>query len=122
MHVYGKIFHNNEYWYNKMSVECSKIRSLDKKKICSLSVKVFFWTLSIVYISIKLRFGSWIFFRFQVKKEGQKPSLLGPLVELASDLDSFEAVTGKFCKTCGQRPLCIQNSSNGIKTVKKNPA
>jgi hypothetical protein len=44
--------------------------------------------LSIVYISIKLqRFGSWIFFRLQVKKEGQKPQLLGPLVELASDLD-----------------------------------
>jgi hypothetical protein len=32
-------------------------------------VKVFFfWTLPIVYISIKLRFGSWIFFRLQVKK------------------------------------------------------
>jgi hypothetical protein len=29
--------------------------------------------LSIVYISIKLRFGSWIFLRLQVKKEGQKP-------------------------------------------------
>jgi hypothetical protein len=45
-----------------------------------------FWTSFIVYISIELqRFGSWIFFRLQVKKEGQKP-LLGPLVELASDL------------------------------------
>jgi hypothetical protein len=56
--------------------------------------------LSIVYISIKLqRFGSWIFFRLQVKKEGQIPWLLGPLVELASDLDSFnidepEAING----------------------------
>jgi hypothetical protein len=29
--------------------------------------------LSIVYISIKLRFGSRIFFRLQVKEEGQKP-------------------------------------------------
>jgi hypothetical protein len=31
--------------------------------------KAVYWTLSIVYISIKLhRFGSWIFFRLQVKK------------------------------------------------------
>jgi hypothetical protein len=46
--------------------------------------------LTIVYISIKLqRFGSWIFFRLQVRKEGQKPWLLGSLVELASDLNSF---------------------------------
>jgi hypothetical protein len=50
---------------------------------------VFFWTLSIVYISIKSRFGSWIFFRLQVKKEGPKSQLLGPLVELASDLDQL---------------------------------
>jgi hypothetical protein len=42
-----------------------------------------FWTLSIVYISMKLqRFGSWIFFRLRVKKEGQNPELLGSLVEL----------------------------------------
>jgi hypothetical protein len=41
----------------------------------NLSVKAVFWTLPIVCISIKLRFGSWIFFRLQVKKkkEGQKP-------------------------------------------------
>jgi hypothetical protein len=31
-------------------------------------VKAVFWTLSIVYISIKFQhFGSWIFFRLQVK-------------------------------------------------------
>jgi hypothetical protein len=36
--------------------------------------KNFFFTLSIVYISIKLQhFVSWIFFRLQVEKEGQKP-------------------------------------------------
>jgi hypothetical protein len=46
-------------------------------KTLNLSVKVVFWTLSIAYISIKLRFGSWIFFCLQVKKEGQKHLLLG---------------------------------------------
>jgi hypothetical protein len=43
---------------------------MEDKKIC----KSFFLTLSIVYISIKLQcFGNWIFFRLQVKKEGQIP-------------------------------------------------
>jgi hypothetical protein len=37
------------------------------------SVKLIFWTLTIIHISIKLCFGSWIFFRLQAKKEGQKP-------------------------------------------------
>jgi hypothetical protein len=37
------------------------------------------WTLSIVYISIKLqRFGSWIFFRLQVKKGRTKTLTDGP--------------------------------------------
>jgi hypothetical protein len=44
------------------------------------SVKVVFWSLSIVYISIKLqRFGSWIFFHLQVKKKGRTETLaVGP--------------------------------------------
>jgi hypothetical protein len=48
------------------------------------------WTLSIVYISIKLqRFGSWIFFCLQVKKKGRTKTLVvePPLDELASDLN-----------------------------------
>jgi hypothetical protein len=36
-----------------------------------------FWTLSIVCISIKLRFGSWIFFRLQVKRKDRNPSWPG---------------------------------------------
>jgi hypothetical protein len=43
------------------------------------SVIVFFWTLSIVYILIKLlRFGSWIFFRLEVKKGRTETVAVGP--------------------------------------------
>jgi hypothetical protein len=34
------------------------------------SIKAVFWALSIVYISIKLRCGSWILFRLQIEEEG----------------------------------------------------
>jgi hypothetical protein len=53
-------------------------------KMCSYQYtfcnSVLFWALSIVYILIKLlRFGSWIFFRLQVKKgEDRNPSCWAP--------------------------------------------
>jgi hypothetical protein len=35
---------------------------------------LFFWTMSIVHVSIKLlHFGSWIFFRLQVKRKDKNP-------------------------------------------------
>jgi hypothetical protein len=44
--------------------------------------------LSIVYILIKLlRFGSWSLFRLQIKRGRTETLAVGPLVELASDLD-----------------------------------
>jgi hypothetical protein len=51
-------------------------------------VKAVFWTLSIVHISIKLqRFGSWIFFRLQVKRKDRNPSCWAPW--LSSDLEGL---------------------------------
>jgi hypothetical protein len=53
-------------------------------------VKAVFWTFSIICISIKFQcFESWIFFRLQVKRKRQKTYLMGHLVELVSELDSF---------------------------------
>jgi hypothetical protein len=52
--------------------------------------------LSYVYISIKLQhFGSWIFFRLQVKKGKTKTLPVWPLVELASDQGHFLPEDGK---------------------------
>jgi hypothetical protein len=43
------------------------------------SVIEFLWTLSIVYILIKLqRFGSWIFFRLQVNRGEERNLAVGP--------------------------------------------
>jgi hypothetical protein len=65
--------------------------------------------LSIVYVSIKLRFGRWIFFRLQERKKGQKSWLLGPLVELASDLDSFKT---PGARNGGQRQSAAEDFSS----------
>jgi hypothetical protein len=52
---------------------------LDIRRKMSIICKSGFWTLSIVYIPIKLqRFGSWIFFRLQVKRKDRIPLVVGP--------------------------------------------
>jgi hypothetical protein len=48
--------------------------------------------LSIFYISIKFTFRKLDLLPSSGKKEGKKPYLLGPLVELASDLDQVREV------------------------------
>jgi hypothetical protein len=53
------------------------------------SVKAIFWALSIVYILIKLlRFGSWIFFRLQVKRKDRNPSCWVPWFNWRSEASS----------------------------------
>jgi hypothetical protein len=68
------------------------------------SVKAVFWTLSIVYISIKLqRFGSWILFRLQVKKKGGAETLaVGPpgLASIGPEHPSNATQTGDNCEGC----------------------
>jgi hypothetical protein len=45
-------------------------------------IKLFFWILSTVQVSLKpQRFGSWLYYRHRVKG-GQKPNLLGSVVQL----------------------------------------
>jgi hypothetical protein len=79
---------------------------------CVIICNSVFWYFSIVYISIKLRFGSWIFFRLQIKKEGQKPQLLGPLVKLASDLVQVWGCSWELMRTyCDFRLICVSNPS-----------
>jgi hypothetical protein len=65
-------FENTRQWTSpevllvELPLSCAEIAFCGRVRNTSLG-KVFFWTLSIVYTSIKLRFGSWIFFRLQVK-------------------------------------------------------
>jgi hypothetical protein len=63
-------------WYEIIKVKLSiKIVGRTFYLIC----KSVFWTMSIVCVSIKLqRFGSWIFFRLQVKRKDRNPCCCAP--------------------------------------------
>jgi hypothetical protein len=71
----------NSFMRKSNSVSQCNLKKLQKQVeiISHVLCKIVFWTLFIVYISIKLQhFGSWIFFCLQVKKRRTETLAVGP--------------------------------------------